>query len=97
MSYHTLLSNMQALNKLFFLGACSVPYEGVLHMNPGLAASCCVDPFGVFISPVLLSNNNNNNNRPDIVVLEKEGRVQCFIVNVTSPFDTRVAEKETEN
>ena len=59
MSYHTLLSNMQALNKLFFLGACSVPYEGVLHMNPGLAASCCVDPFGVFICPVLLSNNNN--------------------------------------
>ena len=38
----------------------------------------------------------NNNNRPDIVVLEKEGRVQCFIVNVTCPFDTRVAEKETE-
>ena len=65
-------------------------------MNPGLAASCCVDPFGVFICPVLLSNNSNNN-RPDIVVLEKEGRVQCFIVNVTSPFDTRVAEKETEN
>ena len=64
-------------------------------MNPGLAASCCVDPFGVFISPVLLSNNSNNN-RPDIVVLEKEGRVQCFIVNVTCPFDTRVAEKETE-
>ena len=65
-------------------------------MNPGLAASCCVDPFGVFNSPVVLSNNSNNN-RPDIVVLEKEGRVQCFIVNVTSPFDTRVAEKETEN
>ena len=38
----------------------------------------------------------SNNNRPDIVVLEKEGRVQCFIVNVTCPFDTRVAEKETE-
>jgi len=63
-------------------------------MNPELAASCCVDPFGVFICPVLLSNNNNN--RSDIVVLEKEGRVQCFIVNVTCPFDTRVAEKETE-
>ena len=31
-------------------------------MNPRLAASCCVDPFGVFICPVLLSNNNNNNN-----------------------------------
>ena len=55
-------------------------------MNPGLAASCCVDPFGVFICPVLLSNNNN---RPDIVVLEKEGRVQCFIVNIACPFDTR--------
>ena len=89
-------------------------------MNPGLAASCCVDPFGGFICPVLLSNNdnnnnnnnnnnnsnnddddndndndNNNNNRPDIVVLEKEERV-CFIVNVACPFDTRVAEKETE-
>ena len=62
-------------------------------MNPGLAASCCVDPFGVFICPVLLSNNNNN--RPDIVVLEKEGRV-CFIVDVACPFDTRVAKKETE-
>ena len=34
-------------------------------MNPGLAASCCVDPFGVFICPVLLSNNNNNNNDND--------------------------------
>ena len=55
-------------------------------MNPGLAASCCVDPFGVFICPVLLSNNNN---RPDIVVLEKEGRVQCFIVNIACPFDTQ--------
>ena len=74
-------------------------------MNPGLAASCCVVPFGVFICPVLLSsdnddnnnnNNNNNNNRPDIVVLEKEGRV-CFIVDVACPFDTRVAEKETED
>ena len=69
-------------------------------MNPGLAASCFVDPFGVFICPVLLSNNNNNNNnnnnRLDIVVLEKEGRLQCFIVNVACPFDTRVAEKETE-
>ena len=68
-------------------------------MNPGLAASSCFDPFGVFICPVLLSNNNNNNdnnnNRPDIVVLEKEGRV-CFIVDVACPFDTRVAEKETE-
>ena len=67
-------------------------------MNPGLAASCCVDPFWVFICPVLLSNNNNNNNnnnRPDIVLLEKEGRV-CFIVDVACPFDTRVAEKETE-
>ena len=90
-------------------------------MNPGLAASCCVDPFGGFICPVLLSNNdnnnnnnnhnsnnddddddndndndnNNNNNRPDIVVLEKKERV-CFIVNVACPFDTRVAEKETE-
>ena len=39
-------------------------------MNPGLASSCYVDPFGVFICPVLLSNNkdddddddNNNNN-----------------------------------
>ena len=31
-------------------------------MNPGLAASCCVAPFGGFICPVLLSNNNNNNN-----------------------------------
>ena len=58
-------------------------------MNPGLAASCCVDTFGFFICAVLLSNNNNNNNRPDIVVLEKEGRVSC-------PFDTRVAEKEME-
>ena len=69
-------------------------------MNPGLAASCCVDPFGVFICPVLPSNNNNNNNnnnRPDIVVLEKEGSwVQCFIVDVACPFDTWVAEKETE-
>ena len=67
-------------------------------MNPGLAASCCDDPFWVFICPVLLSNNNNNNNdnsRPDIVVLEKEGRV-CFIVDVACLFDTRVAEKETE-
>ena len=67
-------------------------------MNPGLAVSCCVDPFWVFICPVLLSNNNNNNNnnnRPDIVLLEKEGRV-CFIVDVACPFDTRVAEKETE-
>ena len=70
-------------------------------MNPGLAASYCVYPFGVFICAVLLSNNNNNNNnnndnnRPDIVVLEKEGRV-CFIVDVACPFDTRVAEKETE-
>ena len=63
-------------------------------MNPGLAASCCVDPVGVFICPVLLSNNNNNN-RPDIVVLEKEGRV-CFIVDVACPFHTRVAKKETE-
>ena len=61
-------------------------------MTPGLAASCCVDPVGVFICPVLLSNNNN---RPDIVVLEKEGRV-CFIVDVACPFDTRVAKKETE-
>ena len=61
-------------------------------MNPGLAASCCVDPVGVFICPVLLSNNNN---RPDIVVLEKDGRV-CFIVDVACPFDTRVAKKETE-
>ena len=50
-------------------------------------------------------NNNNNNNddddddddssRPDIVVLEKEGRL-CFIVDEACPFDTRVAEKETE-
>ena len=74
-------------------------------MNPGLAASCCVAPFGGFICPVLLSNNNNSNNnnnnnndnsRPDIiVVLEKEGRV-CFIVDVACLFDTRVAEKETE-
>ena len=84
-------------------------------MNPGLSASCCVDPFGGFICPVLLSNNDNNSNnnngnnnnndgddndndndnRTDIVVLEKEGRV-CFIVIVTCPFDTRVAEKETE-
>ena len=68
-------------------------------MNPGLAASCCVDPFGVFICPVLLSNNNNNddddNSRPyNIVVLEKEGRV-CFIVDVAGLSDTRVAEKET--
>ena len=39
--------------------------------------------------------DNNNNNRPDIVVLEKEGRV-CFIVDVACPFDTWVAEKETE-
>ena len=39
--------------------------------------------------------DNNNNNRPDIVLLEKEGRV-CFIVDVACPFDTRVAEKETE-
>ena len=31
-------------------------------MNPGLAASCCVAPFGGFICPVLLSNNNNSNN-----------------------------------
>ena len=60
-------------------------------MNPGLAASCCVDPVGVFICPVLLSNNNNNN-RPDIVDVEKEGRV-CFIVDVACPFDTRVAKK----
>ena len=67
-------------------------------MNPGLAASCCVDPFGVFICPVLLSNNNNNNNnnRPDSVVLEKKGRV-CFIVDVARPFDTRVVGKETED
>ena len=54
----------------------------------------------------MLSNNNNNNNnnnndddddnsRPDIVVLEKEGRV-CFIVDVACLFDTQVAEKETE-
>ena len=89
-------------------------------MNPGLAASCCVDPFGGFICPVFLSNNDNNNDNnnnnsddddddddededddddddddDDIVVLEKEGRV-CFIVNVACPFDTRVAEKETE-
>ena len=80
-------------------------------MNPGLAASCCVNPFWVLICPVLLSNNNNSNNnnsnnnnnnndndnsRPDIiVVLEKEGRV-CFIVDVACLFDTRVAEKETE-
>ena len=77
-------------------------------MNPGLAASCCVDPFGGFICPVLLSNNNNsnnnnndddddndNNNITDIVVLENEGRL-CFIVSVACPFDTRVAEKETE-
>ena len=39
--------------------------------------------------------DNNNNNRPDIVVLEKEGRV-CFIVDVACSFDTWVAEKETE-
>ena len=64
-------------------------------MNPGLAASCCVDTFGFFICAVLLSNNNNNNNRPDIVVLEKEGRV-CFIVDAACSFDTRVAEKEME-
>ena len=75
-------------------------------MNPGLASSCYVDPFGVFICPVLLSNNNhdddddddddnNNNNkkRPDIVTLEKEGRV-CFIVNVACPFDIRVVKKK---
>ena len=80
-------------------------------MNPGLAASCCVDPFWVFICPVLLSNNNkknknnndddddddddDDNSRPYIVVLEKEGRV-CFIVDVACLFDTRVAKKETE-
>ena len=63
-------------------------------MNPGLAASCCVDTFGFFICAVLLSNNNNNN-RPDIVVLEKEGRV-CFIVDAACSFDTRGAEKEME-
>ena len=40
-------------------------------------------------------NNNNDNIRPDIVVLEKEGRV-CFIVDVACLFDTRVAEKESE-
>ena len=43
----------------------------------------------------ILRDNNNNNNRPDIVVLEKEGRV-CFIVDVACFFDTWVAEKETE-
>ena len=31
-------------------------------MNPGLAASCCVAPFGGFICPVLLSKNNHSNN-----------------------------------
>ena len=36
-----------------------------------------------------------DHNRPDIVVLEKEGRM-CFIVNVACPFDTRVAEKERQ-
>ena len=42
---------------------------------------------------MLSNNNNNDNNKPDIVLLEKEGRV-CFIVDVACPFDTRVAEKE---
>ena len=35
-------------------------------------------------------------NRPDIVVMEKEGRVCYIIVDVACPFDTRVAEKERE-
>ena len=48
-----------------------------------------------FQSFILRDNDNNNNNRPDIVVLEKEGRV-CFIVDVACSFDAWVAEKETE-
>ena len=38
---------------------------------------------------------NLDHNEPDIVVLEKEGRM-CFIVNVACPFDTWLAEKERE-
>ena len=41
------------------------------------------------------TDHHLDHNRPDIVVLEKEGRM-CFIVNVACPFDTRVAEKERE-
>ena len=41
------------------------------------------------------TDHHLDHNRPDIVVLEKEGRM-CFIVNVACPFDTWVAEKETE-
>ena len=37
-----------------------------------------------------------DDNRPDIVVLEEDGRVCYIIVDVACPFDIRVAEKERE-
>ena len=41
------------------------------------------------------TDHHLDHNMPDIVVLEKKGRV-CFIVDVACLFDTRVAEKERE-
>ena len=42
------------------------------------------------------SDRHLDYNRPDIVVMEKEGRVCYIVVDVTCPFDARVAGKERE-
>ena len=44
---------------------------------------------------IIQTDRHLDHNRPDIVVLEKEGRV-CSIIDVACPFDTRIEEKERE-
>ena len=41
------------------------------------------------------TDHHLDHNRPDIVVLKKANKV-CQIIDVTCPFDTRIAEKDRE-